>query len=251
MSEETKVSKIKGDPREAALDDLFKNYEDETLNVIDLPSKGKFYPNFQGVEVMPLTYLDEQKIINSRDGKTDLVSRLLEKSIKGVDVDNLLTMDKMFLLMKVREASYGDSYDFRINCPSCKTEIKTSLNLSQHLNMTQVPDDLDDPRKITLPKLGVEVEVRFPRSKEEQFLGDYEMSFKNLYRFVVSINGNPDPVFISKALKRMSIRDIKKIIMEVNKGDYGIDPRFIFECPECNYEDTLAVPMDVTFFSVS
>jgi len=119
------------------------------------------------------------------------------------------------------------------------------------LNMTQVPEDFEDPREIELPKLGVKAEVRFPRSREEVFLKDSESVYQNLYRFVISINGNSDPVFISKALKRMHIMDIKKLVSEINKAEYGVNPRFIFECPECTHTETMAIPMDVSFFSVS
>jgi len=251
MSKNKQIVGGSGDPREDALNALFAESSDDTITITDLPSKGKFYTGFQGVDVKPLTFLDEQKILNAKDTKTDIVSKLLEKSIDGINVDDLLSMDKMFLLMKVREVSYGDSYDFNITCPVCVAEIKTSLSLSQHLNMTQVPDDLEDPRKIKLPKLKVEAEVRFPRSREEIFLSDSEEVYKNMYRFVVSIDGNSDPVFISKALKRMHIQDIKKIISEINKGEYGVNPRFVFECPECTHSETMAVPMDVSFFSVS
>lgn len=251
MSNNKQIVGGSGDPREDALNALFSDSSEDTVTITELPSKGKFYPGFQGVEVKPLTFLDEQKILNAKDTKTDIVSKLLEKSVEGVNVDELLSMDKMYLLMKVREVSYGDSYDFNITCPACSSEIKTSLSLSDHLNMTQVPDDLEDPREIELPRLKVKAEVRFPRSREEVFLSDSEEVYKNMYRFVVSINGNNDPVFISKALKRMHIQDIKKIISEINKGEYGINPRFIFECPECSHTETMAVPLDVSFFSVS
>tara|TARA_R100001510_G_scaffold8871_1_gene6812 strand:+ start:609 stop:1364 length:756 start_codon:yes stop_codon:yes gene_type:complete len=239
------------DPREQALDALFSDPNDETLMITELPSRGKFYPAFKGVEIKPLTFLDEQKILNAKDTNNDIVSKLLEKTIDGVSVDDLLSMDKMFLLMKVRELSYGAEYDFNITCPACSSDIKTSLVLSEHLNMTQVPEDLEDPREFTLPKLGVKVEVRFPRSREEMLMAEPEEAYKNIYRFVVSINGTKDPIFISKALKRMHLQDIKKIISEINKSEYGIDPKFIFECPDCAYTETMAVPMGVSFFSVS
>ena len=251
MSKNKQIVGNSGDPREDALNALFVDSSDEAMVITELPSKGKFYPGFQGVEISPLTFLDEQKILGVKYGNTDIVSKLLEKSVVGVNVDDLLSMDKMFLLMKVREVSYGENYDFNITCPACASEIKTSLVLSEHLNMTQVPDELEDPREIHLPKLKVKAQVRFPRSKEEVFLSTPEDVYKNLYRFIVSINDNPDPVFVSKALKRMHIQDIKKLISEINKGEYGVNPRFIFECPECSHSETMSVPMDVSFFSVS
>lgn len=251
MSENKQIVEKREFSRESALDDLFSNYSDDTLTVLDIPSRGKFYNGFKGIEIKALTFLDEQNILTSKDNNNDLVSRLLEKTITGVNVDELLTMDKMYLLMKVREVSYGDSYDFNITCPQCNTEVKTSLELSEHLNMNQIPEELEDPRKFKLPKLNVDIEVRFPRNREEIFLSSPEDFYKNVYRFVTSIDGKSDPVFISKALKRMHIRDTKKIMSEINKGEYGVDPKFIFECPECSYLETMAVPLDVSFFSVS
>jgi len=251
MSDIKKIQEKATPSRESDLEALFGDYNDEPITIVDIPSKGKFYKGFQGVTISPLTFLDEQSILGSKGSKGDIVSNLLEKTIKGVKVEELLSMDKMFLLMKVREVSYGDLYDFTITCPNCDTQIKTSLALSEHLNMNQVSDDLEDPREIMLPKLKVKVHVRFPRSREEYFLNSSEELFKNIYRFVESIDGNEDPIFISKAIKRMHIMDIKKIIAEINKSEYGIDPRFIFDCPECQHSETLAIPLDVTFFSVS
>jgi len=160
-------------------------------------------------------------------------------------------MDKIFLLMKVREASYGDNYEFKVTCPNCSTDVTTDLILSKHLNMVTVPDSIEDPRTITLPKLNVEAEIRFPRSKEESFLKDTESIYQNAYRFVLSIAGNKDPIFISKAIKRLHIMDVKKLVSEIVSSEYGVDPRFIFECPECKHEETMSIPLDINFFSVS
>mgnify|MGYP003638810327 FL=1 len=251
MSNNTKIVERGRDPRESALDSLFSDYSSDGLTVLDLPSKGRFYEGFQGIEINPLTYLDEQKILGSKDANVDIVSKLLEKATAGVEVGSLLSMDKTYLLMKVREASYGDTYEFKVTCPECSTDVTTELILSKHLNMVEIPDDLEDPRTITLPKLKAKVEVRFPRSREEVLLKDTEAIYQNAYKFVVSIEGNKDPIFISKAIKRLGIKDTKKLISEIVQSEYGVDPRFIFECPECKHSETMAIPLDINFFSVS
>lgn len=237
--------------RDAALDAMFGDIKEDTVTITELPSRGKFYDGFQGIEIKPLTYMDEQRILTTRDGDIDLVSKLLEKTVEGVSIDNLLSMDKMYLLMKVREVSYGDQYDFNVACTNCSTEVKASINLSEHLNLNMVDEDLEDPRTFKLPKLNVDVTVRFPRSKDEVFLKDGESTYKNIYRFILDIDGNSDPIFISKAVKRMHIQDIKKIISQTTRGEYGVDPKFMFECPECSFSEVMSIPMDVGFFSVS
>lgn len=251
MSNNTKIMEGGKDPRESALDKLFSDYSLDSITVVDLPSRGKFYDNFQGIEINPLTYLDEQKILGSRDTNVDTVSQLLAKATEGVDVGNLLSMDKIYLLMKVREASYGDKYEFKVTCPECSTDVSTDLILSKHLNMVKIPEDMEDPRTITLPQLKAKVQIRFPRGREESLLKDTESVYKNAYKFVTSIEGTTDPVFISKAIKRLHIKDIKKIIFEILQSEYGVDPRFVFECPECKHSETMSIPLDINFFSVS
>ena len=160
-------------------------------------------------------------------------------------------MDKNYLLMKLREVSYGDDYEFGVVCNHCSHESKSKIELSKQLNLTQIPDAFEDPRTIILPKLGVETVIRLPRNREEPYLMDTETIYKNLYRFVVSLNGNTDPVFISKAIDRMEIADAKTLFREITVTKYGIDPRFVFKCGKCGHKETLAVPIDAGFFSVS
>lgn len=237
--------------RDAALEALFSGVPDDDSVEVNLPSKGKFYSKFTGVTVSPLSYFEEEKILNSKGKGTNLVNALLGKCVDGIEIEDLLLMDKFYLLLKLREASYGSIYTFDINCPECGGSTRTELDLTKHLTVNEVPDDLEDPRTVHLPKLGVDVQVRFPRVREEGFIEDTESSSKMMNRFVISIDGNTDPVFISKALKRMHIMDLKKISREITLDQYGVDPRFIFECPHCKYEALTQLPFGADFFSVS
>jgi len=251
MTEVRKITPDISSQREQALDDLFGKVKDASMLVMDLPSKGKFYKNFKGIKVSPLKFLDEQLILNGKGVRKDIVSDLLAKTIEGIEIDELLLMDKNYLLMKLREVSYGDDYEFSIVCKKCNHESMSKIMLSKQLNMTQIPDEFEDPRVIKLPKLGEEVIISLPRNNQESFLVDAETTYKNLYRFIDSLAGNSDPVFISKAIERMEIADVKKIFMAITGVTYGIDPRFVFKCGKCGHKETLAVPIDSGFFSVS
>lgn len=237
--------------RDQALDELFSKMVEESEIEIDLPSKGKFYENLDKITIDPLTYEEEDKILRSKNKGNNAINMLLQNCVKGVSIPDLLQMDKLYLLMKVREASYGAEYKFSVACPHCDTTVTTEINLSTGLNINRVDDDLEDPRVVKLPKLGVEAVVRFPRVREESFLENQEEATKNIYRFVKSINGNTDSVFISKAIKRLHIVDMKTLIKEISKGEYGVDPRFVLECPHCHETEMMAIPLDIDFFSVS
>jgi hypothetical protein len=251
MTEVRKITPDISNERDLALDELFGKVKDTRLLVTDLPSRGKFYEDFKGVTITPLKFLDEQTILNAKDSPQDIVSDLLKQTITGIDVEDLLLIDKSFLLMKLREVSYGDDYEFSVVCPKCNYESKATIMLSKQLNMTQIPKDFDNPRKINLPKLGVEALVRLPRNVEEHLLVDAESIYINLYRFITSLAGHTDPIFISKAVERMEIADVKKLVKEITNIECGINPKFVYKCGKCEHKETLAVPIDSGFFSVS
>lgn len=251
MSEARKLTADPSSQRDQALEELFGKIKDASMTIIDLPSKGRFYTDFESIKISPLKFLDEQLILTGKGLEKDIVTELLEKTVEGIDVNEILLMDKNYLLMKLREVSYGDDYEFSIVCRNCNHESRSKIELSKQLNMSQIPDDFEDPRTIKLPKLGVDVVIRLPRNREERYFSDTETSYQNLYRFIVSINGNTDPVFISKAINLMEIADVKKIYKEITNNPYGIDPRFVFKCGKCKHKETLAVPIDSDFFSVS
>jgi len=251
MSEARKLTADPSSQRDQALEELFGKIKDASMTITDLPSRGKFYTDFESIKISPLKFLDEQLILTGKGLEKDIVTELLEKTVEGIDVNEILLMDKNYLLMKLREVSYGDDYEFSIVCRNCNHESRSKIELSKQLNMSQIPDDFEDPRTIKLPKLGVDVVIRLPRNREERYFSDTETSYQNLYRFIVSINGNTDPVFISKAINLMEIADVKKIYKEITNNPYGIDPRFVFKCGKCKHKETLAVPIDSDFFSVS
>lgn len=251
MSTIRKIESKKVEDYEDALNTLFSNVQAPISLPVELPSKGKFYTESGVITVQPLTFEDEERILRSGGKGGDIISMILDKCVTGIQIQELIAMDKLYLLLKVREASYGSLYSFSVGCPDCHTEIKTEIDIIDGLGVKTVDDDMEDPRVITLPKLGVEAKVRFPRIRDEGFLKDSETAIKNLYRFVVSLNDETDPVFISKALKRMHIMDVKKIVKEVHKGEFGVDSRFMFECPSCDSTTLMEMPLDAGFFSVT
>lgn len=237
--------------RDAALEDLFSNMPPEIDVFVDLPSRGAFYSNYKGVKVLPLRFEDEYRILLSKDKNVNPVISIIEKCTEGIRIQDLLAADKLYLLLKIREISYGSDYKFDVVCPDCGENSLTTLNIAQHLNINYFPADLKDPRVIKLPLLKVDVEVRFPRVSDDVYLASSEDASRNLHRFVVSINGNNDPVFIAKAIQRMHIKDLKTITKEVHRRDLGVDTTFRFECPKCKFNSKLEVPLDANFFSVN
>lgn len=235
--------------REQALKDLFKEVPPETRVIADLPSKGKFYSNFQQIVIRPLNFEDEKIIVSSKGRGSNLINLMISRCIEGISVNELLIMDKMYLLMKIRELSYGEDYDATITCKSCGVSTESKINLTLIKNRP-LPPEITDPRETLLPVLKKKIKVRFPRIQDEVYFTDAASVLDNLWRFVVSLDGKTDPVFISDAIKLMHLKDIGTISNAISRNDLGMEPRMIFDCPTCGTSSEVEVPISESFFSV-
>jgi len=236
--------------REAEIEKLFSEVPYESEVLVDLPSKGRFYKEFNGLKISPLLFEDEQKILMSKNKNINPINEIISKCIDGVDVNDLLDVDKLYILLKIKEISYGPEYKFSIMCPACGANGQSTLPIKE-IPVNYIPEDIPDPKEITLPVLKAKVKLRFLRTRDEKYFAKNEDFLTNLYRLIVSINENKDPVFISKVVRKLHIRDVKTIKNEINNKQYGVDTTFRFECPSCGHNSIVNIPFDSNFFSVS
>lgn len=237
--------------RDSRLESLFGDLPPEVDTIVKLPSESRFYPNANpNVTITPIKFDDEKHLASSFKNKENPINLIISKCTKGLETSNILLIDKLYLLLKIREISYGAEYPAKITCNKCNTDSEVNINLS-NLIVNTIPMEVTDPREITLPKLNKTAKVRFPRVSDEPFLATQEQIYNNVWRFVTELNGITDPVFIAKAIPKMHIMDIKFIISNIMRSDLGLDPRFIFECGSCGDEAAMTVPINENFFLVS
>ena len=239
------------DQRDSRLDQLFGEIPAETDVIVRLPSEGRFYVNKNPeVTITSIKFEDEKNLASSAKNNINPVNLILSKCVKGIELNSLLLMDKVFLLLKIREISYGADYPAEITCPICSSKSEIKINLS-HLLINEMPQDLTDPREIILPKLKKTAKVRFPRVADEGNFLNVQQTYNNLWRFITELNGISDPVFIAKAIPKMHIMDVKFLISNIIRSDLGLNPKFIFECGTCSEESKVEVPINENFFSVT
>lgn len=237
--------------RQEAIDRILGDLPTETEMVVDVPSRCKFYTKKGPVIVKPLKFEDEKILLSGKKSRLDPINIIISKCVEGVDIPELLEMDKMFLLMKIREISYGDNYAFEVACLSCGSNFHIDLKLSERMLIREVPDEVKDPRKVFLPKIKKEAVVRFIRLKEEVYLKDEATATQNLWRFVESIDGCNDPSVISEVLKKLPLADMKTLVEGIKLPGLGVDPRFIFTCGDCGSENEMEIPLTPNFFSLT
>jgi len=233
------------------VEDLLKDLPSETAVEVELPSECRVYQLIDEdlpVSIRPMTFEDEKSLVSAGKNE-DPVNLILSRCVSNVKVPDLLPMDKLYLIMKLREISYGDDYNTLLICGLCTAENPTSIKLS-HLNINPVPDDFSDPVTITLPALNKEIKIRYPRVKDEKFMADSTQALDQLWRFIVDIDGHTDKSVISAVLDRLPVRDVRTILNAI-KTDYGVETKVKLECKECGGVSVQDLPLDANFFDVN
>lgn len=232
--------------------------------VIDLPSKGKYYPeghplkNVDSIEIKHMT-AKEEDILTSQSliKKGVAITRLLQSIIldKSIKVDDLLIGDKNALLVASRIHGYGPEYNVNLTCPACSTRFETEIDLTDIKEKTlNVPDNItitDNGTFVTmLPKSGYEVEFRLLTSADEAKLNKEagKGSTALLKLIISSINGQTDRFFIDRALDALPIRDSSILKKAYTSVMPDIDMSCTVECPNCFEQSKMEVPLTAEFF---
>lgn len=239
---------------------------------VPLPSGGLVYPPsspYHGkteVEIKAMT-TKEEDILMSRAliKKGTVLTELIRSCIMnpGVDVNELLSGDRMALMVAIRMTGYGNEYTPEIKCPSCEKLQKTSVDLSQLdiKNLTLEPDAKGENRfSFTLPVCKKTVQFRFLTGKEEEEITTVMESRKNrgiqidnaistrLIYSIISVDGRTEKGFISDFANNMPARDSLSLRKYIEANEPGVEMKFQFTCVECSHTGEVAVPIGAAFF---
>jgi len=235
-----------------AVESILENLPTELETEVNLPSRCRFYtlPDpASPVSVRPMTFEDEKAIATiKKSDRMDPINYLLSKCVNNINISELLLMDKLFLLYKLREVSYGTSYKVTMTCPKCGSESEVNIDISKLL-INEVPDDLTDPRTVHLPVIKKDAIVRFPRLSEEKYLNILDSKKVQLWRFIEDIAGHKDKKVISKVLEKLPLKDMHILIAQLTLPEYGLDSKINYVCGDCEAESVIDLPIGDNFFS--
>jgi len=244
---------------------------------VDLPSKGKFYPeghplnDAESVEIRYMTAKDEDILTSQTLLKKGIaIERLLQNIIvdKSIRIDELLVGDKNALIVAARITGYGEEYDINITCPVCNVSNPHTVNLSE-LRTNYVDDNIltefnidktgNNTFIITLPKSKVNVEVRLLNGRDERHLmvkSEQRKKHKLLEAvltdqfksFIVSVNGNDQEKAVSSFIDNMPAYDSRYLRNIYTNITPNIEMQEYFSCLECGNTTEVDVPFTVQFF---
>ncbi len=219
---------------------------------IDLPTAGVFTNGIGSVEIRPFTFEDE-KILRSIKNATDganVINTLITRCTKNLNFHELALADKNYILFKLRELSYGSTYDIEAECNSCGTGNKLTVELDKlPVNYATVEDSRTT--KITLPDSEVEVEYTIPVATDEKFLQNADGIMDNLWRFVKSIGGHKERMIIQGFISKTTAKDVTVLRNSIFNTNFGLQTRVNFICSECSADSVIELPINEGFFDVS
>lgn len=244
------VNKQNTENIDSIIESLVGEHKVEEVIEVDLPSRGVGYifkDNSNKLKIRPMTFLDEKIILSAQKGGKDAVATLLDRCVLNTNPDKMYIFDKLFVLLKIREASYGDSYSATAPCPDCSKDNNLEIKINS-LVINYVEESFSNPIELHLPKINKVAKVRIPRVEDEHLLGNFDKSTKNLWRFVVSVDNHTNPVLISKLIDKLPLKDANTIIKAILNPKYGVIPTVKMECSQCQKINTVDLPITSDFF---
>jgi hypothetical protein len=246
-----KTSPAVSPAKQKIVEDILKDLPVDSSVEVELPSENKVYtledPGAP-ITLRPMTFEDEKQIVNASKNQ-DPVNIILQRCTTNINISDLLSIDKLYLIMKLREISYGDDYNTLMICSICNEENPITVKLSQ-LNVNPVPDDFTDPVEVTLPTINKTCKVSLPRVRDEKLLTDVSKTLDEIWRFIKEIDGQTDKSIISAVVNKLPIKDMKTILNAM-KTEFGVDTKIKFGCNNCKEVSVIDLPIDANFFDVS
>lgn len=240
--------------------------------VINLPSKGWFYPPdnplSSGTLELKMMTAKEEDILTSKNliQKNIVLDKLLESVVinKNIDLDGMFICDRNAAFFAIRRLAYGDEYQALVTCGRCGKESNVEIDLSK---MDNRPFDFEKYQRgvnnfeFTLPHSGVRITYRLLTKRDEtaienelQGLAKVSKDFTReittrLSYIITSVNGNSERVAIRKFVnEELLSKDSLAIRTHARDTMPDIDTEFDFVCMHCGLERKEDTPMGVSFF---
>lgn len=253
-----------------------------------LPSQGEFY-HLDGkptvpdgkIQVRRMGYAEEEKLSAPGMDYIDRLAVVTRNCVKLPDpkaltVDDLLTTDRMALLLWIRALTYGPTFSFQWRCRECGATSRMQVNIAEEFDVRtpekvrvtlaeKEPDAvLEEPWAVALPDCGKSVQLRFLRGKDESQVfsrakrnrmsttdaGDSSTAFR-IAKQIVTIDSVP-PVSIVSAeqfvKEVMSARDRAKVRISTERRETAIDTTVYPNCKACGAANETPVRFDADFF---
>lgn len=245
--------------------------------LVEIPSHGYLYKNVTNdpdilergsLRIRPMTVHEEKILTTSRlvrSGQAlDLIFRNCIKS--DIDPSELLSSDRIYVMLWLRSISYGNTYKFWIQSqdPSNPGRFQWEVDLNEHPIKEFTDSKIAEPFEVELPS-GYKIWFRLPRGKDEleiikmqnqpKGMDDTDDTIvKRLSSIIIKATrktGEEIPAAQYDAFVNSLIaRDASAFRNKIDEIDCGIEDIIVTD-PRTGYEFSSSIPITEDFFRVT
>ncbi len=234
--------------------------------VIDLPSKGLFYPETSPLRSgrIELHYMTakHEDILTSANliQKGVVLDKLIDSLIatKGVKSADLLVGDLNAVMVASRILGYGKDYEITVPCPACGEMVTQDVNLAE-LDNENIPEDGSARFDITLPiskkvvtvklltrgdELAIEKETKAMKKVNSEVITEATTRLKYI---ITAIDGESNRGKIWEAVDNMLVRDARYLREQYRSRVPDVNFNVVIDCT-CGAGETMRLPIGTNFF---
>lgn len=179
--------------------------DNHLTEIIDLPSKGKFYshPSLMSgkIEIFLMVARHEDILSNLSYFTSGVIGDKLLKSLivdQTIDVKELLPVDIAGIIIAARSSAYGPSFKTKVECknPKCKEPVQeVSISLEDDVKIIGGPS-----KKYGTEVVGNKIEITLPKSNRKVLCRVFEKNFEEqMLKILVDQHGLDKEEMIAKA----------------------------------------------------
>jgi len=249
------------------------NFEFPT-EVIDLPSKGKLYPESNplskgSIEIKYMT-AKEEDILASQNliRKGVVLDKLFESVVvgEGVNIGDIFIGDKNAILLATRILGYGADYQVEATDPFTGETQKVTIDLSK-VETKDIDESLlnsENRYSFTLPTSKKEIKFRLLTHKDEIDINAELQALQRLSKggdganqdvstrlryMIQEVDGNTDRGFINNWVRNSLLaRDSRALRKYISDISPDLDLKYEFTSDITGETETLDIPFGIGFF---
>lgn len=235
--------------------------KDNFIPLADLPSNYRFYDPEVEILARPMTVSEVKLLASMNEENADyIISDVISRTVKGIDVSDILRADKYYILFWLRANTYKSAgYEIDFRCPHCGKDSHYDFTVSV-FDVTYVKEDTKDFNEVTLPESGTKIVLKFLRMKDEKRMKDflsmsekggrvYDRDLLELAASIDSINGNKKSIRENyEFVDALSPVDFSFIVSYLDSTVFGISNQVQATCGHCREVSPVAIRFREEFF---
>jgi len=228
--------------------------------ITGVPSKMKLYPEGTKIYSRPLKILEIKQLSSMNDmNYNSIMNSVLKKTVKGIDVDDLVIADKLFIIFWQRANTYkGDGFSVPFACDKCGEDSQYDFGIS-NIEMEDIKDEYDPNYELVLPESGTKIKLSQMRVRDERLVERFMQQNRSeeldedlltIAALITSMNGKDNTLrnkyeFLTE---KLSVRDNLELGKHYKKYEISIKPLLKVTCKQCGGQATTPITFRRDFF---